>query len=94
MKTIHILFISILLGSLSGCKSDKGSSEPGNPMIISKISIPQVTDLKVTHPRLLLSDDQLLNLKQKINADTMLSEWYDKVKGDAEEIMSLPLSRK
>lgn len=93
MKLIHILFISILLGSLSACKSDKESTEPENPKVKNQISVPQVKDLKETHPRLLLSDDQLLNLKQKINADTTLSQWYDKVKRDGEEIMLLPLSK-
>jgi hypothetical protein len=93
MKPIQVLIISILLCSLIGCKSGKGSSESENSKITSQISIPKVTDLKETHPRLLLSEDQLLNLKQKINTDTTLSVWYDEVKKDAEEIMSLPLSK-
>ena len=93
MKIIHILFISILLVNLIGCKSGTGYPESENSKTSSQISIPQVTDLKVIHPRLLLTEDQLLNLKQKINADTTLSQWYDEVKRDAEEIMSLPLSK-
>lgn len=93
MKPIHILIILILFGSLIGCKSGTGSSESENSKISSQISIPKVTELKVTHPRLLLSEDQLWDLKQKINADTMLSVWYDEVKRDAVEIMSLPPSK-
>lgn len=93
MKIIHILIISILCGSLSACNSGQGSSESEKSKISSQISIPKVSDLKETHPRLLLSEDQLLNLKQRIKTDTTLMVWYDDVKRDAEEIMSLPLSK-
>ncbi len=93
MKINHILIISILLSSLIGCNSGQQSSEQEISKVTSHISVPQVTDLKESHPRLLLSEDQLLNLKQKINADTILSVWYGEVKRDGEEIMSLPLSK-
>ncbi|MFC1766116.1 heparinase II/III family protein [Planctomycetota bacterium] len=93
MKTTQLLIISVLLGSLSGCHSGQGSSASENSKVGSQLSLPKVTDLKASHPRLLLSDDQLLDLKQKINADATLSAWYDKVKRDADDIMSLPLSK-
>lgn len=93
MKILHILIVSILFGSFSACNTGQGSPEQGNSEISSQISVPKVSDLKETHPRLLLSDEQLLSLKQKIKTDTTLSVWYNEVKKDADEILSLPVSK-
>ena len=92
MKIPYILIITILLGSLGACNSGERSLESENSDSSNQISVPKVADLKGSHPRLLLTDEQLSDLKQRIKTDTTLSIWYGEIKKDAEEILSLPLS--
>ena len=58
MKSIYIIIL-ILLGSLVGCKSGIESSESQNSEISSQISVPKVTDIKIIHPGILMTGEQL-----------------------------------
>jgi len=93
MKLIHLFYAMVLLTGLSGCKSNKDSSELDSSLCTGQITVPEIKDLRVTHPRLFISIDQFDELKQKIDGDTMLTGWYEEIKKDAGEILSLPPSQ-
>lgn len=93
MKLIHLFYTMVLLTGLSGCKSNKDSSDLDSSLCTGKITVPEIKDLRVPHPRLFISLDQFDELKQKIDGDTMLTGWYEEIKKDAGEILSLPPSQ-
>ena len=93
MKFYNLIFAIILITAFSGCKSNKESSEPPISHHPSPVTVPKIKDIVSPHPRLFLSEDQLDEMKIKIEGDAMLSGWYEEIKKDALEILTLPPSR-